>query len=223
MFFFKGIEFNHGRVKDDLERFGSTRDPIDQMRNLLEVLVSHAKNQCDVRRHKLSPFRLVLSSESIDPFKGSWFENGVYQNIDHVAILRCLCRILNVRDDLETWPKLKVTAFLMSGIAGANPDLISEIHKDKDGKTYLSMSVPAVIVLTGAANVLTNVRNRANDQGVETVAYIEKMFVTGHDVANCAVFAEHEAGEASPAGMVLRADKKIVDKITKGTKMRGRT
>lgn len=126
-----------------------------------------------------------------------------------------------VRDDLATWQKLNVTAFLMSGIAGANPDLIGEAYKDKDGKTHLPMSVQPVIVLTGAANVLTNIRNRAHDRGVETVAYIEEMFSTGHDAANRAVFAEHEASEANTVGMALRADKKIVDKITKGAKMHG--
>ena len=126
-----------------------------------------------------------------------------------------------VRDDLETWQKLNVTAFLMSGITGANPDIIGEVYEDKDGKTHLPISKQPVIVLTGAANVLTNIRNRAHDRGIATAAYIEEMFSTGHDAANRAVFAEHEASEANTVGMALRADKKIVDKITKGAKMHG--
>lgn len=126
-----------------------------------------------------------------------------------------------VRDDLETWQKLNVTAFLMSGITGANPDLIGETYEDKSGKTHLPISKQPVIVLTGAANVLTNIRNRAQDRGVDTVAYIEEMFATGHDAANRAVFAEHDASEANTVGMALRADKKIVDKITKGAKLHG--
>lgn len=124
-----------------------------------------------------------------------------------------------VREDLATWQKLNVTAFLMSGITGANPDIIGETYEDKDGKTHLPISKQPVIVLTGAANVLTNIRNRAHSRGVETVAYIEEMFETGHDAANRAVFSAHEAGEANTVGMALRADKKIVDKITKGAKM----
>lgn len=126
-----------------------------------------------------------------------------------------------VRDDLAIWQKLNVTAFLMSGIAGTNPDLIGEAYRDSDGKPHLPMSVQPVIVLSGAANVLTNIRNRAHDRGVETVAYIEEMFATGHDAANRAIFAEHDASEANTVGMALRADKKIVDKITKGAKMHG--
>jgi len=124
-----------------------------------------------------------------------------------------------VRDDLATWQKLNVTAFLMSGITGANPDLIGGLYKDRDNNTYLPMSVQPVIVLSGTANVLTNIRNRARDRGVETVAYIEEMFATGHDNANRAVFAEHGPDEFNTVGMALRADKKIVDKITKGAKM----
>ncbi|SFD15218.1 DUF2000 family protein [Tropicimonas isoalkanivorans] len=126
-----------------------------------------------------------------------------------------------VREDLATWQKLNVTAFLMSGIAGANPDLIGEAYRDKDGRTHLPMSVQPVIVLSGAANVLTNVRNRAFERGVNTVAYIEEMFATGHDAANRAVFADHGADETNTVGIALRADKKIVDKITKGAKMHG--
>ncbi len=126
-----------------------------------------------------------------------------------------------VRDDLATWQKLNVTAFLMSGIAGANPDIIGEHYRDSEGNSHLPMSVQPVIVLTGPANVMTNIRNRAHSRGVETVAYIEEMFATGHDAANRAVFAEHGPEEANTVGIALRADKKIVDKITKGAKMHG--
>lgn len=126
-----------------------------------------------------------------------------------------------VRDDLAAWQKLNVTAFLMSGITGANSDLIGNPYKDCDGNMHLPISVQPVIVLSGAANVLTNIRNRALGRGVDTVAYIEEMFATGHDEANRAVFAEHGPDEANTVGVALRADKKIVDKITKGAKMHG--
>ena len=124
-----------------------------------------------------------------------------------------------VRDDLATWQKLNVTAFLISGITAANSDLIGEEYVDKDGNRHLPMSRQPVIVLTGAANVLRNARNRANERGIPTVAYIEEMFATGHDEANRAVFSEHLSNENNTVGLALRADKKIVDKVTKGAKM----
>ena len=124
-----------------------------------------------------------------------------------------------VRDDLATWQKLNVTAFLMSGITAANTELIGEQYVDKNGNRHLPMSRQPVIILSGAATVLRNARNRANERGIATVAYIEEMFATGHDEANRAVFSEHMSNEDNTVGIALRADKKIVDKITKGTKM----
>ena len=124
-----------------------------------------------------------------------------------------------VRDDLATWQKLNITAFLMSGITAENTDLIGEKYVDKDGNHHLPMSRQPVIVLAGSANVLRNARNRANARGIATVAYIEEMFATGNDEANRAVFSEHMSNEDNTVGIALRADKKIVDKITKGTKM----
>lgn len=124
-----------------------------------------------------------------------------------------------VRDDLAQWQKLNVTAFLMSGITAANADLIGEQYVDKDGKRHLPTSRQPVIVLSATPNVLRNVRNRANERGIPTVAYIEEMFATGHDEANRAVFSEHTSSEENTVGIALRADKKIVDKITKGAKM----
>lgn len=126
-----------------------------------------------------------------------------------------------LRDDLEMWQKLNVTAFLMSGIAATHPDIIGAPYCDKDGRTHCALSVQPVIVLSGAANVLKNVRNRANERVVETAVYIEEMFATGHDTANRAVFAEHGTDEENTVGVALRADRKIVDKITKGAKMHG--
>ena len=124
-----------------------------------------------------------------------------------------------VRDDLATWQKLNVTAFLMSCITAANTELIGEQYVDKNGNRHLPMSRQPVIILSGAATVLRNARNRANERGIATVAYIEEMFATGHDEANKAVFSEHMSNEDNTVGIALRADKKIVDKITKGAKM----
>ena len=102
-----------------------------------------------------------------------------------------------------------------------NPGIVGKTYQDRGGKRHLAMSVQPVIVLAGTANVLTNIRNRVNDWTVDKGAYIEEMFSTGHDDANRAVFAQHDATEAKTVGIALRADKKIVDKITKGAKMHG--
>jgi hypothetical protein len=109
----------------------------------------------------------------------------------------------------------------MSGIVGANPEIIGEPYVDAEGNNHMRLSEQPVIVLVGPANLLTNVRKRALSRGIGTAVYIEEMFATGHDAANRAVFAEHGPDEENVVGIALRAEKKIVDKITKGAKMHG--
>lgn len=124
-----------------------------------------------------------------------------------------------VREDLPAWQKLNVTAFLMSGIVGANPAIIGEPYKDAADNQHLSLSIQPVIVLAADAPTLVQIRRRALEREVPTAIYIEEMFGTGHDAANRAVFAEHGPDEANVVGLGLRAEKKITDKITKGARM----
>ena len=102
--------------------------------------------------------------------------------------------------------------------AAVNPDT-GEPYRDRDGRTHAALSRQPVIVLSAPANVLRNCRSRANERGVPSAVYIEEMFATGHDEANRAVFAEHGADEDNTVGFAVRAERKVVDKITRGAKM----
>jgi hypothetical protein len=124
-----------------------------------------------------------------------------------------------VRDDLQVWQKLNVTAFMMSGVVGGNPGLIGDAYKDRPGNAYHALSIQPVIVLAADAETIANVHRRALERGVRHALYIEEMFSTGHDSANRAVVAECDPETAKVVGVGLRADKKLVDKITKGARM----
>ena len=124
-----------------------------------------------------------------------------------------------VRDDLQTWQKLNVTAFLMSGVVGAAPEIIGEAYRDAAGNLYSSLSVQPVIVFAADRQTIAAVHRRALERGVRHALYIEEMFATGHDAANRAVFAEHGPETAKVVGLALREEKKLVDKITKGARM----
>lgn len=124
-----------------------------------------------------------------------------------------------VRDDLAAWQKLNVTAFLMSGIVGANPTIMGDPYEDLTGNQHLSLTVQPVIVLAADAPTLVQIRRRALERQVPTAIYIQEMFSTGHDAANRAVFAQHGPDEPNVVGVALRADKKVTDKITKGARM----
>lgn len=126
---------------------------------------------------------------------------------------------LVVRDDLQVWQKLNVTAFLMSGVVGAAPEIIGEPYMDAGGNRYSSLSVQPVIVLAADQPTLSTIHRRALERGVRHALYIEEMFATGHDAANREVFAQHGPETAKVVGLALREERKLVDKITKGARM----
>ena len=124
-----------------------------------------------------------------------------------------------VRDDLLTWQKLNVTAFLMSGVVGADRSLLGENYEDASGVTYSPLVVQPVIVLASDGQGLTKIHRRGLDRGVQLSIYIEDMFATGHDTANRATVRERPTEALNLVGVGLRDEKKIVDKITRGAKM----
>jgi hypothetical protein len=120
-----------------------------------------------------------------------------------------------LRNNLASWQTLNVTAFLMSGIAGQNPDIIGEAYRDKAGNLYNALSVQPIIVLSADDATIAAVHRRSLERGIATSIFIEEMFATGHDAANREVFAQFAPDDAKVVGIAMRADKKIVDKITK--------
>lgn len=124
-----------------------------------------------------------------------------------------------LRNNLASWQKLNVTAFLMSGITGQNPDIIGEVYRDKAGNLYNALSIQPIIVLSADDATIAAVHRRTLERGVPASVFIEEMFSTGHDAANREVFAQFAPDDAKVVGIAMRADKKLVDKITKGAKM----
>lgn len=124
-----------------------------------------------------------------------------------------------LRDDLAVWQKLNVTAFLMSGIVAQTKEIIGEPYRDGAGNVYNPLSVQPIVVMATDQEALRKIHQRSLERDVTTSLYIEEMFATGHDVANRQVFSEFSPENAKVVGMALRADRKIVDKITKGAKL----
>ena len=124
-----------------------------------------------------------------------------------------------LKDDRPVWQKLNVTAFLTSGIVAQFPEIIGKPYRDRAGNIYNPLSIQPVIVLSADGDTLGAIHRRALERNVTTSAYTEEMFATGFDAANRAVFAEFAPDEARIVGIALRAEKKLVDKITKGARM----
>jgi hypothetical protein len=124
-----------------------------------------------------------------------------------------------VREDLATWQKLNVVAFLVSGVVGAKPGLVGEPYEDAAGNIYNPLMIQPIIILSADRETLKAIYGRAMERRVRFSLYIEDMFATGHDAANRATVKQYAPEAMNVVGLALREDKKIVDKITKGARM----
>ena len=124
-----------------------------------------------------------------------------------------------VRDDLETWQRLNVTAFLASGIAAAHPDLIGEQYEDADGQSYLRLLGVPILVFEATAADLSAARTRALGRDLAVAVYTADMFSTGHDAANRAVVAAVPGTELDLVGIAVHGPKNAVDKVLKGARL----
>ncbi len=121
-----------------------------------------------------------------------------------------------LRDDLATWQKLNVTAFMATGIAGAHPELIGEPYEDASGQRYLPLLVQPVLVFQAQAAQLATALQRARARDVTCAVYTEDMFRTGNDADNRAAVRAVPEGALPLVGLALRADRRVVDKVLKG-------
>lgn len=124
-----------------------------------------------------------------------------------------------LRDDLEAWQELNVTAFVMSGIAVSAPDLTGEPYRDADGTEYLPMLRQPVVVMTATGDLLASVRAKAVAREVSLAVYTRELFASGHDAANRAQVAAVAAGDLDLVGLGLRGPRNVVDRITKGARL----
>jgi hypothetical protein len=122
-----------------------------------------------------------------------------------------------VRDDLATWQRLNVTAFLTSGIvARAVPEAIGEPYRDADGREYLPLLVQPVLVFAADGAKLRTVRDRAERRGVPVALYTAEMFSTGNDTDNRAAVAAVATEDLDLVGLALRAPHRDADAVLRG-------
>lgn len=124
-----------------------------------------------------------------------------------------------VRDDLATWQRLNVTAFMISGVAAhAGTAAIGEDYLDADGRHYLPLLVQPVLVLEAGAAKLRTVRERAERRGVPIAIYTNDMFSTGNDQDNRAAVRAIATDELDLVGVALRAPHRDADAVLRGLK-----
>ncbi len=121
-----------------------------------------------------------------------------------------------VRDDLDGWQRLNVTAFLASGIAAAYGETMGKPYEDGSGNRYLELFRQPVLVYASDAARLSTVRERAVSRELATAIYTEDMFSTGHDDDNRAVVRAVPAAELRLAGIAVYGPRNAVDRVCRG-------
>lgn len=121
-----------------------------------------------------------------------------------------------VRNDLPTWQRLNVVAFLATGIASAVPEVIGQPYIDAQGRQYGSISGQPMLIFEASRDELQKVHRKGLERELCIIPYIYAMFTTGHDEANREVFKAEDAGNMDFVGIAIQGPKKDVDKVLKG-------
>jgi hypothetical protein len=124
-----------------------------------------------------------------------------------------------VRDDLETWQKLNVTAFLSAGVAASASETIGAEYVDGSGNTYLPILAQPVFVYAASGEHLQRTRTRALGREVPMAVYTRDMFATNNDADNRAVVQAVAANDLDIVGLAFRCDRKTFDKVVNGLKL----
>ncbi len=124
-----------------------------------------------------------------------------------------------VREDLASWQKLNVTAFLAGGLAGCYPELVGERYRDASGITYGPLVRQPVLIFSASAEGLKKALERAQERNVTAAIYTMELFSTYDDIDNRTAVAGVATKDLDLAGLAVHAERRIVDKITKGLKL----
>ncbi|WCO67449.1 DUF2000 domain-containing protein [Iamia majanohamensis] len=118
-----------------------------------------------------------------------------------------------VRDDLETWQRLNVAAFVTSGIGTAFPDLVGEPYVDASGVGYLRKLGLPVLVYAGDGPGLRRAFDRALGRGLAVSVYTDDLFATRDDVENRAAVEAVATADLVVAGFSVVGAARQVDKV----------
>lgn len=124
-----------------------------------------------------------------------------------------------LRDDLETWQRLNVTAFLVSGLGTHVPEVIGEPYADADATQYLPMFRQPVLVFEGTRELLALAHARALGRDLPVSVFTYDLFTTSNDRDNRAAVAAVPQARLDLVGMALYGPRNAVDKTLKGARM----
>jgi hypothetical protein len=127
--------------------------------------------------------------------------------------------VIVVRDDLKTWQKLNVTAFLAGAVAMAFPELHGGHLATASGNSYMPFfKQPVLVYKADNAEQIKRAFNRAKERELGIGIYPSPLFSTHNEADNLTETAKYTDEEQDLAGMVLYGDAKKVSKAIDGLK-----
>jgi hypothetical protein len=124
-----------------------------------------------------------------------------------------------LREDLATWRKLNVTAFVVSGIVATVDGITGEPYEDADGTRYLPMIREPITVLAGTPAQLAQAHRRAVDRGLLMTVYTEELFSSPDDEANRAAVRAVSRDQLNLVGIGVYGPRGAVDKALRGARL----
>ncbi|MGY6020593.1 DUF2000 family protein [Streptomyces spinosirectus] len=124
-----------------------------------------------------------------------------------------------LREDLEPWQRLNVTAFLVSGLGSQVPEVIGEPYEDADGVRYLPMFRQPVLVFEATKETLRSAHAKALSRALPRSVFTSDLFTTGNDRDNRAAVRAVGTDGLDLVGLAVYGPRNAVDKVIKGARM----
>ncbi len=122
--------------------------------------------------------------------------------------------VIIIDEDLLTWQKMNVTAFLMSGIA--TQDIIGDPYVDASGIEYLPMSGQPVMIYSSEREVIKDILKKGLNKDVVISIFTQELFQTFNDADNRKSVSLFKTDDLNLAGIAMCGKKNHIDRMTKG-------
>jgi hypothetical protein len=127
--------------------------------------------------------------------------------------------VIVVRDDLKTWQKLNVTAFLAGAVAIEFPELHGRELVTAIGNRYLPfIKQPVLVYKAENSDQIKRAFNRAKERELDIGIYSYPLFSTNTEEDNLSETAKYSDEEQELVGILIYGDAKKVSKAIDGLK-----
>jgi hypothetical protein len=124
-----------------------------------------------------------------------------------------------IKDDLLSWQKINVTAFLASAVAIRFPETHGKSLISASGSEYLPfLKHPVLVYKAETSEQLKRTFNRARDRELHIGIYTSALFATKNEEENLAQIASETDDSLDLVGIIIYGANKKVDKALDGLK-----